>query len=171
MNENENNFESLRQLLALKKHEVPPPGYFNRFSHRVISEIESGERLTDSERFFATVPWLFRLLSSMQARPALVGTAATGIFVLMAIGLIVADRPDSSLEVAASAMAPVDPANSLSVSQTFASSDLMTASASSSSAETAGTGLAISTNLSLQPVASMFGHPNSLVQPASFNGN
>ena len=171
MNENENNFESLRQLLALKKHEVPPPGYFNRFSHRVIHELESESRLTDSERFFVTVPWLFRWVSAMQARPALVGTVATGIFVLMAIGLIVADRPDSSPEVAASAMTPADPANSLTMSQTFASADLMAASAGSNSAETASVGLAISTNASLQPVSSMFGNPNPLVQSASFHGN
>jgi len=43
MNENENNFESLRRLLAHKRHETPPPGYFNSFSGQIIACIRAGE--------------------------------------------------------------------------------------------------------------------------------
>ncbi len=32
MNESEHNFQDLKRLLKLKRHEVPPPGYFNNFS-------------------------------------------------------------------------------------------------------------------------------------------
>ena len=171
MNENENNFESLRQLMALKKHEVPPPGYFNRFSARVINEIEGQQRMTGTEKMVVTMPWLFRILLRLQGRPALVGSVATGVFVLLAVGLILADRPDELPGIAAGNLTPVNSADALNMPQTFASSDLMTVAGTSNSDQASSAGLAISTNVGLQPVASMFGNANSLVQPASFNGN
>ena len=44
MNESENNFSELKRLLKLKRHEVPPPGYFNDFSAEIIARIRAGER-------------------------------------------------------------------------------------------------------------------------------
>ena len=43
MSENETNFESLRQLLAQKRHEMPPSGHFNSFSGQIIARIRAGE--------------------------------------------------------------------------------------------------------------------------------
>ncbi len=43
MNENNKNFDELKRLLKLKRHEIPPPGYFNNFSGEVISRIRAGE--------------------------------------------------------------------------------------------------------------------------------
>lgn len=46
------NFAALEKLLRLKRHEQPPPRYFNDFSSRVVARIERGEaRLSWWERF------------------------------------------------------------------------------------------------------------------------
>jgi hypothetical protein len=53
-NSNPENFEELGKLMALKRREVPPPGYFNRLPDSIITRIERGEgRLTFWERISA----------------------------------------------------------------------------------------------------------------------
>ena len=41
MHSNPEDFDKLKKLLALKRHECPPPGYFDRLSRRISSEIQS----------------------------------------------------------------------------------------------------------------------------------
>ncbi len=67
------NFNPLKKLLRLKRHEQPPPRYFNDFSSRVVARLERGE---------ARVSWWERF--GFDLRPAL--AAATGA---MACGLII----------------------------------------------------------------------------------
>jgi hypothetical protein len=40
MNSDPDNFEAVRKLMALKRHEQPPPGYFDRLPHRIASRLE-----------------------------------------------------------------------------------------------------------------------------------
>src|SRR5439155_23029016 len=60
MNSESNEFVQIRRILALKRHEAPPPRYFNGFSSRVTA------RLTrEPER----VTWWQRLLNSFDLQP------------------------------------------------------------------------------------------------------
>ena len=43
MKNDQENFEALRKLMALKRHEVPPPGYFSRLPGAIITRIERGD--------------------------------------------------------------------------------------------------------------------------------
>jgi len=43
MNSDQENFDSLKKLLALKRHEQPPPGYFNELPRKIWSRIEAEE--------------------------------------------------------------------------------------------------------------------------------
>src|ERR1035441_7754814 len=97
MNENENNFESLRRLLALKRHETPPPGYFENFSSEVTARIRAGDAGRTagvSKQLTDELPWFFRLLSTFEAKPAFTGAFASALCLLLLFGIVYAERPD-----------------------------------------------------------------------------
>jgi hypothetical protein len=159
MNENENNFEPLRHLLALKRHEIPPPGYFDKFSGQVIARIRAGE-VEKPEQLFSEAPWLLKFLQMFEARPAFAVAFASSLCLLLLFGTIFAERPESApqplLQMPAQAATPF----AASVSP----SDLM-ASANQN-------GIIASTNpvLDLQPSASLFGQQqNPFAQQVSFS--
>jgi hypothetical protein len=81
MSENENNFEALRRLLALKRHEVPPPGYFEDFSSRVIGRIRAAEAAPQ-------LPWLLRILHAFETKPAYPVTFASALCTLLLFGIV-----------------------------------------------------------------------------------
>ncbi len=164
MNESENNFATLKQLLKLKQHEVPPPGYFHNFSGQVISRIRAGEaggQQTFTEQLQSTAPWLVNFLRIFETKPGLVGAFATSLCLLLVGAVFFAERSDSAPKNFP-AIADNSPAAMPSV--------VSSASTPMLAAADATTGIAVSTNpvLSLQPATTMFGQQNPLFQSASF---
>ena len=155
MNESENEFEPLRRLLALKRHEIPPPGYFNDFPRLVMARLRSGE--ADAPRAIAAPSWWLKFFQAFEAKPVYVGSFACSLCLLLLLGIIYAERPDAALRPSIFA-AVSSPAGAL-------------ADATSPALPPAGqpTGLMINTNpvLSLEPVASLFSQQNPLAQPVS----
>jgi hypothetical protein len=98
MNENQPNFESLRHLLALKRYETPPPGYFNNFSRQVIARVRAGEaeaQVSLLERLFAKAPWLLKLFREFEMKPVFACGFASALCLLLLFGAILAQRPES----------------------------------------------------------------------------
>jgi hypothetical protein len=97
MNESEPNFESLRRALVLKRHETPPPGYFNNFSRQVMARIRAGEAQPSaslSDQVLGSMPWFIRLLQSLETKPVFAGGFATALCGLLLFGAVMARQPD-----------------------------------------------------------------------------
>lgn len=154
MNESNNNFKELKQLLKLKRHEIPPPGYFNNFSGDVIARIRAGEASGASsffEQMNESVPWLAGLLRLFETRPGMIGASATALCLLLVVSVVMADRPETAPATGETGL--------MANAQTLSAPDpaAMTEPAVLTLAE--NTGITISTNpvSSLQPVAGPFG--------------
>ncbi len=164
MKESGQNFEALKKLLKLKRHELPPPGFFNHFSDEIVSRIRAGEARSSGamiDRLNDSAPWVVNFLRFFEAKPGVVGAFATSLCLLLVFGVVLAEHSDSAPQslLTATAANPTVATASSSVAGQFASA-----------ASLSEGGIAISTNASLQPVASLFGQPNtaSLFQPAAF---
>ena len=161
MNENENNFKSLRRLLAQKRHETPPPAYFNSFSSQIIARIRAGEGKADkseAERYFSEAPWLLKLLQAFELKPAFAGAFASALCLLLIFGIVYAERPDSGPQ-------PILQASEQSIGSFAANSQSALAQPTLSNDFTTSNSAATS----LQPVASLFGSQNVFARPVSFS--
>jgi hypothetical protein len=160
MSENENSFGKLRCLLTLKRHETPPPGYFDRFSGQVMQRIRSGEAQPSAslmDELFGQAPWLARVLQAFSVKPVFAGGFAGALCLLLFFGIVYAERPDITPEP---------------LLQTETTTPIAALSPASLSPASESVGIVSSTNpvLSLQAVASTsnFGQQNPLAQPVSF---
>jgi hypothetical protein len=98
MTPEQENFDALRRLLALKRHEQPPPGYFNSFSRQVIARIRAGdfkEEPSFFERFFGQAAWLHRAWSDLESKPALAGAFGIMVCGLLVFGMVYSEHSDS----------------------------------------------------------------------------
>jgi hypothetical protein len=84
MNPDHEEFSALRKLLAWKRHEQPPPGYFRDFAPRVMDLIEMGE---------ARKPacWWRELLSRYDLGPAMATALGLVVMVTYLLGLSLSD--------------------------------------------------------------------------------
>jgi hypothetical protein len=91
MNPDPQDFEQLRRLFAIKRHEQPPPGYFDRFSREVVSRIKAGEqgdRVHDGS-------WLQRIWAALETKPVFAGAFGASVCAVLISGLLSAE--DSSV--------------------------------------------------------------------------
>jgi hypothetical protein len=102
MNPESENFEQLRRLLVLKRHEQPPPGYFNRFSGLVITRIRAGETGESASAAWWSweSSWLRRLWASLEAKPVLAGAFGVAVCGFFVAGAIVSENIDTAAAVA-----------------------------------------------------------------------
>jgi hypothetical protein len=101
MNDNENDFGALRRLLALKRHETPPPGYFERFPGAVMARLrasQSGAQDGLAERLANRLPWLVRVIRTLEAKPAFATTFASALCLLLLAGIVFAERPEGTVQ-------------------------------------------------------------------------
>ncbi|HVM51185.1 MAG TPA: hypothetical protein VMU04_24360 [Candidatus Acidoferrum sp.] len=97
MSQDSHEFESLRRLLALKRHEQPPPGYFEHFSGEVIARIKAGEGAHESamERLFWDAPWLQRLWAALETKPIMAGAFGAAVCALLVGSVVLSERPET----------------------------------------------------------------------------
>ena len=86
MSENENNFETLRRLLALKRREGPPPGYFDDFSSRVTSRIRAGDGA--SESLIQRLSRRIQFYMAFEIKPVYSGAFAMALCLLLFVGIV-----------------------------------------------------------------------------------
>ena len=103
MNQDSENFDSLRQLLALKRHEVPPPGYFDRLPRDIMARIKAGD--TGNE-LGADLSWFQRFLNVFDVKPIFAGAFGTAVCAFLISGVITSERTPA---FAAGTMSPVEP--------------------------------------------------------------
>jgi len=109
MERDEQNFRDLQRLLVLKRHETPPPGYFDNFSREVIVRIKAGDRGESPalvEKLSWESTWFGRLWTALEARPALAALCGVAVCGLLVSGLIFSESSGDSPAGIAIFMAP-----------------------------------------------------------------
>jgi len=150
-------FEKLRKLLKLKRHEQPPPGYFNRFSDHVIARIEAGDGKTGDAGDLVVAPWIGRFLRMLDANPFLAGSLGV-LFCGSLIGGIVFSQQGDDHSLAAASPVGMNAGFGLNATEPVAEN------LASDSLHPAGLG-GFSTNVPGSP----FGDLGASLQPVGFS--
>jgi hypothetical protein len=91
MNSDPGDFDSLLKLMALKRHEQPPPGYFNRLPGKILDRIERGE---GQPRFWE------KFVTAFAFRPAMAYASVLAAFSALTFSVIysVKTQPQDSAQ-------------------------------------------------------------------------
>jgi hypothetical protein len=95
MSPEQQNFDQLRRLLALKRHEVPPPGYYANFSREVVARIRAGERGESASSREWQTGWWHRFWNVLEAQPVLAGAVGAFVCGAMVWTFMASETPDS----------------------------------------------------------------------------
>jgi hypothetical protein len=85
MNPDSENFDSLRKLMALKRHEIPPPGYFDGFSRNVRARIKVGDY---GDEIGEESSWVQRFLGIFNVKPVFAGAFGTAVCAFLVSGIL-----------------------------------------------------------------------------------
>lgn len=85
MSKDPENFDQLLKLLALKKYEQPPPGYFDQLSQEISARINAGgsDRTVLMQEVGGELGWLGRIRTFLEARPILAGAFGMAVLAVM----------------------------------------------------------------------------------------
>lgn len=131
MSQDTENFESLRRLLALKRYEQPPPGYYHSFSREVIVRIKAGERGEDAYGYVWQMGWLQRIWAAFEARPAFAGALGLALCSLVVFGVVSADNAPLNIQAVTGEPTPEMQSTGLRVASSDTSGSSLAASADS----------------------------------------
>lgn len=87
MNADHDKQSELQKVLALKRHEAPPPRFFKGFSDKVIDRLHVPEPPVD-------LPWWHRLGVDFGSKPVLVSISAVVVCGCLAAGMVASMRVD-----------------------------------------------------------------------------
>lgn len=93
-------FEKLQRLLKLKRHEQPPPRFFNDFSGQVTARIKAGAKgaqVDSFEEIVAQTPWLQRIWQAIEGKPAVSGIFTAAVCGLVVAGVFMADKTNNQM--------------------------------------------------------------------------
>lgn len=89
MSQDSENFDKLRVLLTVKRHEQPPPGYFDRFSRDVMARIKMGE---SGGAIGYESSWFHRFLSMFDVKPVFAGAFGTAACAILISGVLSSEQ-------------------------------------------------------------------------------
>lgn len=98
MSNSPENFDNLQKLLKLKRHEQPPPGYFNNFSLKILYRIESEEdRNPDTA-------WIRKFFAILETNPIAAGLFGISVCSLLISGIAYSQYQPAPAGIAASSV-------------------------------------------------------------------